>query len=130
MTSFGQIKLISSNVVEVIINQGVEISLELVEEYDAVMKKHINQPYAVLINRVNSYSYAYEAILCIGSSQHLKAAAVINYGAANAQQNKNLQLVRHMNQLAIKEFSGLELGRESAIKWLEAQLISTVSEPN
>jgi hypothetical protein len=130
ITSFGQIKLISSNITEVVINQGVEISLELVEEYDTVMKKHFNKPYAVLVNRLNNYSYAYEALLCIGSTQNLKAAAVINYGAANAQQTKDLQSVRHNDKLVIKEFSGLELGRESAINWLEAQLTKTISEPS
>lgn len=124
-TSFGQIKLISPNIAEVVINQGVEISLELVEEYDAIMNQHFTENYAVLVNRINSYSYAYEALLCIGSAKNLTAAAIINYSMANEQQTKDLQFVRHMDNLNIKEFSGLELGRESAISWLEQQL-STV----
>ncbi len=55
-TSFGQIKFISSRLAEVIINQDVEVSIEFVEEYDAIMKTHFREPYAVLVNRINNYS--------------------------------------------------------------------------
>lgn len=129
-TSFGQIKFISSRLAEVIINQDVEVSIEFVEEYDAIMKTHFREPYAVLVNRINNYSYTYEALLCIGSAQNLKAAAIINYGATNARQAKDLQSVRQIDKLTIKEFSGLELGRESAIEWLEAQLHNAIIEPS
>lgn len=130
ITSFGQIRFISSRLAEVIINQGVEVSIELVEEYDAIIKKHFHEPYAVLVNRINSYSYTYEALLCVGSTQNLKAAAIINYAAATAQQAKGLQSVHQIDKLIIREFSGLELGRESAIEWLEAQLHNTIIEPS
>lgn len=121
-THFGQIKLISPNIVEVVISQGIEISLELLEEYEGLMSEYFTDNYAILVNRLNNYSYAYEALLCIGSAQNLKAAAIINYGVAVAQQTKDLKSIRHMDNLNIKEFSGLELGRESAIAWLEEQL--------
>jgi hypothetical protein len=129
-TSFGQVKLISSNIVEVIISQDIEVSLELVDEYELIMNKHFTENYAVLVNRVNNYSYAYEALLCIGSSKNLKAAAIINYGKANAQQTKNLQSIRRTDKLNVKEFSGLELGRDSAIDWLKEQLTNTVEQRN
>ena len=121
-TTFGQIKLISANIVEVIINQDIEISLELVEEYDAIMNEHFTENYAVLVNRINNYGYAYEALLCVGSTKNLTAAAIINYGTANAQQTKNLQSVLDADKLNVKEFAGLELGRESALDWLKEQL--------
>jgi len=124
-TSFGQINFISSNVAEIIINKNIEISLEIVDEYDALMAKQFAGNYAILVNRVNSYRYAYEALLCVGSAQHLKAAAIINYGTASEQRTKDLKSIRHMDNLNIKEFSGLELGRESAINWLNEQLIET-----
>lgn len=126
-TSFGQIKIISPNIAELIINQGVEISLELVEKYDAIMSEKFNEGYAVLVNRINNYSYAYEALLCIGSAKNLKAAAIINYSAANEQQTKDLKSIRHMDNLNIKEFSGLELGRDNAINWLKEQLTQNVN---
>ena len=47
---------------------------------------------------------------------------MINYRAENEQQTQNLKSARHMDNLNIKEFLGLELGRENAIKWLNEQL--------
>ena len=121
-TSFGQINLIAPNIAEVIINENIEITLEIVDEYDALMAQHFSGSYAVLVNRINSYRFAYEALLCIGSEQNLKALAIINYNKASEQQTRDLKSVRHMDNLNIKEFSGLELGRENAIHWLNEQL--------
>jgi len=121
-TSFGQINIISSCIAEVIINQDVEITLELLEEYDAIMAKKFTGNYAVLVNRINNYRYAYEALLCAGSAQNLRAAAVIEYGTNNEQRIQDLKSIRAMDNLNIKEFSGLELGREKAIAWLDEQL--------
>ena len=121
-TSFGQINIISSCIAEVIINQDVEITLELLEEYDAIMAKKFTGNYAVLVNRINNYRYAYEALLCAGSAQNLRAAAIIEYGTNSEQRTQDLKSIRAMDNLNIKEFSGLELGREKAIAWLDEQL--------
>tara|TARA_R110000737_G_scaffold236632_1_gene249016 strand:- start:3929 stop:4348 length:420 start_codon:yes stop_codon:yes gene_type:complete len=121
-TSFGEINILPKNIAEVIINKDIEISLEFVDEYDALMAKNFSGHYAVLVNRINRYHYAYEALLCVGSAQNLKAAAIINYGSESELQTENLKSVRHMDSLNIKEFSGLELGRDSAINWLIEQL--------
>ena len=122
MTSFGQINLISPNIAEIIINKNIEITLELIDEYDALMAQHFSGNYAALVNRINPYSYSYEALLCVGSAQRLRAAAIISYGVENEQKTSDLTSVRHMDNLNIKEFSGLELGRDSAIAWLNQQL--------
>lgn len=128
-TSFGEINFLSKSLAEVIINKDIEITLELIDQYDALMAKQFSGHYAVLVNRINNYRYAYEALLCVGSALNLKAAAIINYGTESEQQTKYLKSIRHMDNLNIREFSGLELGRENAIKWLKEQLInSTKSE--
>lgn len=127
ITSFGQINLISANIAEVIINKNIEISLEMVEEYDALMAKYFHGNYAVLVNRLNHYRYAYEALICAVSAQHLIAVAVINYGAVSDRRTREIKSVRQMDNLNIQEFSGLELGRESAVKWLNEQLENIAS---
>ena len=122
ITRFGHIKIITPNIAEIVINHGIEVSLEIVEEYEALMSEHFSDNYATLINRINNYSYAYEALLCVGSAKNLKAVAVINYGLDNEKQSKNVNIVQHIDKLNIKLFSGLELGRAHAIDWLNAQL--------
>ena len=124
-TSFGHVKIISSNIAEIVINHGIEISLEVMEEYETLMNKHFTDHYATLINRINNYSYAYEVLLCIGSIKNLKAVAVINYGIENKQQAKDISAVHHVDNLNIKLFSGLELGRDNAIDWLKGELAKT-----
>lgn len=121
-TSFGQINFLDANIAEVIINENIEITLEIVDEYDAILANHFSGNYAILVNRINNYSFAYEALLCIGSAENFKALAIINYNKANEQQTKELISVRHMDNLNLKEFSGLELGRENALHWLTEQL--------
>lgn len=121
-TSFGQINILSKRIAEVIVNQDIEITIELVEEYDEIMNQQFTGTFAVLVNRINNYTYSYEALLCLGSAQNLRVAAVISYGASNETQTKNLYSARHMDNFNIKEFSGLELGRDDAIIWLNEQL--------
>jgi len=128
-TNFGQINFITTNIVEIIIKENIEITLELVDEYDALMAEHFFGNYAVLVNKINNYRYAYEALLCIGSAKNLTAVAVINYGTDSDEHTKNLQSVRHMDNLNIKEFSGLELGRENALAWLNQQLAKLIITP-
>ena len=121
-TSFGQIEFISENIIEIIIKQNIEVTLEFMDEYEDLMSKYVKGNYAVLVNRINRYSFTFEAILCVGSAENLKAAAIISYDNKHELQTENLKTIRHMDNLNIKEFSGLELGREKAIRWLEAQL--------
>lgn len=130
ITSFGRVKIISNNIAEIVINHGVEITLDTVQEYETLMNEHFNEHYATIVNRINNYCYAYEAILCVGSAKNLKAVAVINYGVECEQQSKNIKTVRDIDKLNIKVFSGLKLGRDSAIEWLNSQLNKTTISEN
>jgi hypothetical protein len=125
---FGQINIITDNIVEVVINQGVEITLEMVEVYENIIEKNITGNYGVLVNRINDYNYAFESLLCVGSAKNLKAAAIIFYAQETAEQQQSRNVVEQVDQLKVKQFSGLELGRESAITWLQQEL-SFASSP-
>ncbi|AZQ83940.1 hypothetical protein EKO29_07885 [Colwellia sp. Arc7-635] len=121
-TSFGLINIISANIAEIIVNEDVEITLEIVDEYDAVMAQTFPGNYAILVNKINNYRYAFEALLTIASAENQKATAIISYGIESEQQTTDLKTVRRIDNLNMKEFSGLNLGRASAIKWLNEQL--------
>ena len=120
--SFADINIISDEIAEVIGNQGIEITLEMTEESDKFLSAKFTNNFALLINRVNQYTYAYEAQLSIASLPHLKAIAVIVYDAQGKESIRSFKGSRFMDKLNIKEFSGLELGRNSAIQWLEHEL--------
>ena len=59
--SFGYITLLSENIAEVVVNRNVVMTLEMVDEYDYFLKCHFNGDFGLLINKINQYSYTFEA---------------------------------------------------------------------
>lgn len=126
--SFGQINLIAENIAEVIIDQGVEMTLEMVEEYDDFLSKTFSKDFGLLINKVNQYSYTYEAQLSIGSVKGIKALAVINYHQHGRNTTNELLAKRTMDNWNLKNFSGLELGWQQGLQWLKQQLAASCAK--
>lgn len=50
-----------------IVDQGIELSIEMVEELDNYLDTHYSEHFALLVNKANRYSYTYEAQLCLAS---------------------------------------------------------------
>jgi hypothetical protein len=122
--SFGFFNVLANNIVEVTTDEGVEISLEMVEESSEFLRQHLTGDFAMLINRINNYTYSYEAQLSVGSYENLKAVAFVCYSAKSEQSTKKLQSNRSFDQWDYPIFSGLELGWQQAQKWLENELLS------
>jgi hypothetical protein len=121
--SFGYFTLLAENIVEVVIDDGIEISLEMVEECDQFFKAHIFGEFGMLINRINEYSYSYEAQLSIGSYEGLKAIAFVYYTDECRNIFEKLNVTRAYDQWNSQIFSGLELGWQQALSWLEQELL-------
>lgn len=121
--SFGYFTLLAENIVEVIIDDDIELSLEMVEECDQFFKAHIFGEFGMLINRINEYSYSYEARLSIGSYQGLKAIAFVYYTDECKKLVEGLNAARAYDNWNSQLFSGLELGWQQALTWLEQELL-------
>ena len=122
--SFGFYNVLPNNIVEVTTDEGIEISLEMVQESSEFLSQHITGPFAMLINRINNYTYSYEAQLSVGSYENLKAVAFVCYSAKGEESTKKLQSNRSVDQWDYPIFSGLELGWQQAQKWLENELLA------
>ena len=120
--SFASVQIINGNVAEIIVNPNTLITLEMCEEYDAFLLTHFEQPFAILNNKVNSFSYTFEANLHIASLENLRAIAVVNYNNEGSEQSKKLVSFRPNESWDFKEFSALQCGRKQAIAWLETVL--------
>jgi hypothetical protein len=120
--SFGFYNLLSNNIVEVIADEGVEMTLEMVEECHDFVNKNVVGDFAMLINRINNYSYTYEAKLSVASYEGLKALAFVCYSEKSVLVTKKLQESRSFDQWNYPIFSGLELGWQQAYQWLENEL--------
>jgi len=122
--SFGFYNLLANNIVEVTADEGIEITLEMVEESIEFINQHVEGNFALLINRINNYTYSYEAQLSIASHEDLKGVAFVCYSAQSEETTKQLQNNRSFDQWNYPIFSGLELGWQQAYQWLENELLT------
>ena len=91
--SFCLLKRLPGRIVEVVPDAGVEIDLPMVAELDRTMIAMMGDTFAILVNKVNSYSVSFEAQIKIGLLEEVKATAVVAYdsfGAMGAQQIKDM----------------------------------------
>ncbi len=123
--SFAKINCLNRRIAEVIVNQDVVISLEMSEEYDQALATHFASDFALLINKINHYRFAYEAKLTMASHSNLKAIAVITYNEKDRQSVKATAVMRKRDGWNLKVFDGLNLGRQAGIDWLESQFPPT-----
>lgn len=121
--SFGYFTLLAENIVEVIIDEGIELSLEMVEECDVFFKAHIFGNFGMLINRINEYTYSYEAQLSIGSYTGLKAIAFVYYSDESKVMVEEINRTRVYYNWNSCTFSGLDLEWQQALQWLRKQLL-------
>ncbi|OKY24827.1 MULTISPECIES: hypothetical protein [Thalassotalea] len=120
--SFGQFNLLSNNIVEVVVDEGIVMDLEMVDECHHFIQSRFCNNFAMLINKVNHYTYSYEAKLSVASYAHLKAIAFVYYSKEAQQISNNLQALRAIDKWNCRVFSGLELGWQQAYNWLQSEL--------
>ncbi|MDG1732003.1 MAG: hypothetical protein P8M49_00440 [Thalassotalea sp.] len=120
--SFGYLNLVAPNMVELIIDNNAVIEADMYHEYREFITEHLEKPYAVLVNNINNYRMTPGVINLAGSSSDLSATAVISYS------NENLAIIdsffeyKDESAINLNSFSGLEMGRGKAIRWLECEL--------
>ena len=120
--SFATLNLLSDSIVEILIDDGVEVSLEMIEEFDNYLSDNLSEHFAMLINRVNSYHCTFEAKMIAVSHGQLCATAIVTYNNDAKKEVDDLLRIRRMDELNLQIFSGLELGWQTAYDWLEDQL--------
>ena len=123
--SFCSINILSDAIAEVIVNKNVKISMEMVEEYDALLSQQFLGDFGLLVNKINFYDFSFEAKLSIGSHANLKAIAVINYNEKSELVTKDIAAIRVIDGWNLKSFSGLELGWQQGLDWLKEELSAT-----
>ena len=55
--SFCTINICADNIAEVIIDENIEVSIEMVEEHDEFLCSIFKGSFGVLVNKINTYSY-------------------------------------------------------------------------
>ncbi len=89
--SFGHFNILSEKILEVVADEGVEMTLEMIEECHRFVNKHFNDDFGMLVNRVNNYTYSFEAKLSIASYENLKAIAFVYYSPDTKNVNEQFK---------------------------------------
>ena len=113
--SFGQIILLREDIAEVIVNPDIEFDSQMVEEYHEFLLTHLKAPFALLVNKLNSYSYSLEAQLEIANLKEISAMAVVSYSISTNITTKLLINIPRSVHWNLKIFPD----REEALLWLE-----------
>lgn len=116
--SFGTVTLLRPDLTEVIVNEGVEMDLDMVDEYHMFISEFLADPCATLINKLHQYTYTFEAQMSLSTLDKIKAIAIVVYTeTARITTTNLLKLPTHAGQ-NVKIFSD----REAGLRWLEQQL--------
>jgi hypothetical protein len=116
--NFGKIIIIDENIAEVIVDDGVEMGLQHVDEYQQFLLNHMQTPFGLLVNKVNSYSYTFEAQMKIGTLPEIKAIGIVVYTNAAEQATSYLYKIHEHDKWNLRLFSG----RKEALLWLRGEL--------
>jgi len=75
--SFCKLVIISDIITETIVDDKIEINNAMIREYHNWLAKQHDGDFGILINKVNHYSYSFDAQLEIGTIDRIKAIAVV-----------------------------------------------------
>jgi len=120
--SFAQFTIHSDNILEMLVNDDTEVTLEMIAESDRFITEYFPNNFVLLINSINNYTYSYEAQLCIGSHENLTGIAFLYYSQSDLDVINQLKAKRKMDNWNSKTFSGLELGWQQAYAWSKNEL--------
>lgn len=126
--SFAKINILSENIAEVVVDQGIEISLEMSEEYDDFLTEKFPEKFALLVNKVNDYDFSFEAKLSMASHENLIAIAVVTYDEQAKQSVEKVAAIRKRDGWNLKVFNGLNLGWQEGLDWLKSELNTVALE--
>ena len=117
--SFAEVTLLKDHLAEVVVDENVEITLSMVNEYHDFLINNLRPPFGLLINKVNSYSYTFEAQSELASLDDIKAMAVITHGRmATERATNHLISFPRQKEWNIRTF----IDRTEGLLWLKEQL--------
>jgi len=116
--SFCLIKRLPSNIAEVIPDEGIEISLSMAEELHQYLVAMMGDSFAILVNKLNSYSVTFDAQLVIGLLEEARATAVVVYNSSGEMATSQIRAMSDEQEKRIVIF----FDKGQAVDWLEGRM--------
>ncbi len=111
--TYGVFREVEPNIMEITINEGIELRSQHIEQIEQGLLEMYSSSYALLINRVNSYSHTHEPMQKIPELRNLAALAIVVYSEASVYAAK----LHGLFQDNVQVFDN----KESALVWLRTR---------
>ena len=122
--SFAKIIVLRDDIAEVMIDDGVEMDIGMVKQYHDFLLTHLRAPFSLLVNKVNAYTYAFEAQEKLATLKEINAMAVVAYNRVTRITTETLASFPRDVQWNLEIFSN----REDALSWLLIQQDAKVND--
>ena len=117
---YAKINILSESIAEVIINEHVEMTLDMVNHYHEFLLTHLVSPFSLLINKINSYTYDFEAQLNLATLKEINVMAVVAYSRTTVVSTESLNSsIPRTVDWKLQIYSN----RDEALNWLELEQI-------
>jgi len=121
---FAKIIILREDIAEVMINEGVRMDAAMVETYHDFLLSHLRAPFSLLINKINSYTYDFQAQEKLATLKEIYAMAVVAYNRVTRITTETLASYPRDVKWNLKIFSN----RDEALAWLISQQVEAHSE--
>ena len=111
---FAKIIILRDDIAEVMINDGVRMNQEMVEQYHNFLLSHLRAPFSLLINKINSYTYDFHAQEKLATLKEINAMAVVAYNRVTKITTETLASYPRDVKWNLEIFSN----RDEALAWL------------
>lgn len=115
--SFGKVSILRSDIAEIIVDEGVDINVQMVDEIHHFLLSIFVNSFSLLINKTNSYSSQLDALIKFGTLSTINKIAMF---APNRMAKLSADFeadIPSSEALNIQVFSQ----REEALSWLDYQ---------
>ena len=110
--SFADLFYVSDDIVEVLADEGINITVEMYKELLDTIGRHDPVPTKLLANRKNSYSFSFQAMQFANNSNALEAVAVVEHSFASRLISRFAK-PRHYQMKSFEK-------RDDAVVWLQS----------
>lgn len=113
---FGEFREIEKNIIEASIFEGVELNRQRIDQVVAGLDERFgHERYAILSNRVNSYSHTHESLQALAELPNLAGLAILVYSAIST-------VAAGIHEL-YQDNSKVFYCRSAALEWLRQSLV-------
>ena len=111
---YAKIIILSDKIAEVVINDAVIMDTKMVEHYHEFLLSHLQPPFSLLINKINSYTYDFDAQIKLATIKEINVMAVVAYTRITKITTEALASLPRDQKWNLEVFSN----RNEALLWL------------